>query len=141
MQHCVIAVAGNATWQTSHVKGLLVRTLAKELRLEDVTIGADILDCRYARRHSAMIAMACGTGGRAQITTNIQSLTVNANTVLRELVCGNRVLLHVVCVCVAARTGFRNTQRIHVGSRVGRGAQIMHTVAIGAHRYFFVALH
>src|SRR5579885_2100432 len=134
VQHAVIAVTGDTARQARILKGFPVRTLFIKLRLKDVAVRANVLHGAYARRRGAMIAVTRGARRSAQIAANDQGVVVDAGVVLRELVRGNRVALHVLGVGMAARAGLGNVEGIDGGLGVVDRAQIVNAVATAAQR-------
>ena len=87
-----------------------------------------------------MAAVARRTRRRAQISSHCQSLVVDARRILRKLVRGDFVSLHVVGVRVAIRARFRDVHRVNRRLRIVRRVNIVHRVAIRANRHARVSL-
>ena len=102
------------------------------LRLEDVAVGAYVLHLVYAGRCGAVIAVAGGAGGRAQVAAHSERIVVNAGGVVGELIGGDAVLLHVRGIGVATGTGLGNIDRIDGGTWIAGRTDIVHAVAIDA---------
>src|SRR5271167_4039635 len=82
MADAMIAMAHDASWKGSRVKGLLVRTFFVHLGLEGVTVRAYILNLVYSWRRRAMVSMTGCAGWRTQIASQRQRLVVHARAVL-----------------------------------------------------------
>ena len=87
-----------------------------------------------------MVAMAGGTCRRAEVTADGQRVVVDAGAVLRKLVRGDGVSLHVRSVRMAARARLGNVQWVDLRTRVARRPQTMNAMAINANRDFRIAL-
>jgi len=86
-----------------------------------------------------MVAVAGGAGWRAEVATDGQRVMMHAVAVLCELIRRDGVSLHIRGVGMAARTRLRNVQRMNFRARVARWPQIVHAMAIDAHRYLAIA--
>jgi hypothetical protein len=109
----VAGVASDATRSSQKSESFLVRAFLEELGLLDVASDADISRRLKASRRRAVAAVAGGASRCAEIAGGHHGLVVNAGGVASELVGGNVVGLHVVCVGVTAFAGFRNVHRMH----------------------------
>ena len=109
----VVGVAYDTSGKTLIRKGLAVRALLIHLRLEDVAVGANVLNFVDARRYGAMIAMAGGTGGCAQVASDREGIVVDAGIVIGKLIGGDAVGLHVTGIGVATRTRFGHVHGIN----------------------------
>ena len=118
----------------SGLKGLEVRALSVQLGLEYVARGAHILHLVHSRRRRAMVSMARRAGGRAQIAPYGQRLMVHARAVLRILIGGNAVRLHVGRIGMAARARRRHVDGIHRRTGIAGRPYIVDAMAIRADR-------
>src|ERR1017187_1093823 len=101
MLDCMIAVAGDATWEPHRRERILVRAGLEQLRLEDVAIRTDIGNVGDPRGRRSVIAMARRAGRRAQVATYHHGVMVHTLLVIRELVGLDAVWLHVLGIGVA----------------------------------------
>ena len=62
MADAVIAMTHDASWKSSRLKGLFVRTFVVHLGLENVTVRTHILNLVDSWRRRAMVAMTRRTG-------------------------------------------------------------------------------
>src|ERR1022692_4240332 len=84
--------------------------------------------------------MAGSAGGRAQVASYHHGIVVHTLLVIGELVGLDAVGLHVLGIGMTTRARGGDVDRMHFRARIGRGAHVMHTVAIGAHRDLSVTL-
>lgn len=134
MLDAMIAVAYHASWQRKRFKCLIVRTLHVHLGLEDMAVRANVLDLVDTGRDRTMVSMAGCAGWRAKITPHRQRVVMHAGVVLRKLICGNAVLLHVLRVRVAARARLRYVDRVDRGPGIGGWPYIVNAVTVDAYR-------
>ena len=126
----MIAVAYDTSGQIKRLKCFVVCTLHIHLGLENMTVRANVLDLVDTRRHRAMISMAGSAGGSAQITPYHHGIVMHTGVVLRELIRGNTVWLHVLCVGVTARTCFRHVDGVNRRSGIAGWPYIVDTMTI-----------
>ena len=108
MDNAVIAVTYDASGKRSSLKCLIVRALFVHLGLENVTGRANVLNFVYSRRRRAVVSMTRRTSRRTQISSHSERVVMDASAVLGELICRNRVSLHVVRIGMAATTSLRH---------------------------------
>ena len=136
----VVAMTGDATGKTHVGERLLVRTGAEQLGLKDVTVRADIGDVGDAGRHRSVIAMTGGAGGCAQVATDHHGVVMDALLIIGELIGLDAVRLHVIGISVTTRASGGDVGGMDLGARIGRSAQVVDAMAIGANRDLAVAL-
>ena len=85
-----------------------------------------------------MISVACSAGRRAEVASNYQSVVVNAGAVLRELIGGEGIFLHVGSVGMAARTSLGDVERMNFRTSVAGRPKSMYAVAINTNCHFGV---
>src|ERR1035438_282397 len=110
----VVAVADDAAGKTLIRKGLAVGALLVHLGLEDVAVCADVLNLVYAGRNSAVVSVASGAGGRAEVAANREGLVV-------------RLGLEDVAVCADVLNlvyAGRNSAVVSVASGAGGRAEV-----------------
>jgi hypothetical protein len=112
MSDPMIAMTNNATGKARGLKSRLVGAFLVHLILESMAFGTDVLHRVQAWGRRAMISMTGSAGGRAQVAANGKGIVVHARAVLRELVGGNGMALHVGTVGMAAGTGCGDIQRV-----------------------------
>ena len=140
MADVVVAMTNHASGKAGVLKRDFVRALLKHLILEDVACGTNVLDRTNTRGRRAMVSMAGGAGGRAEIASNNQRVVMHAGAVFGELIRGNGIPLHVAGVRMAPRASLRDIERVDFRSGITGGPQTMNTVAINADSHFCVAL-
>ena len=119
MLDAVVGVADDASGKGALLKRLAVRALRIHLGLEDVAVRAYVLHLVDTRRHRTMVSVAGGAGGRTEVPADHHRIVVDAGVVLRKLIGGYPVLLHVGCIGVAARAGLGD---VHGVETVERGS-------------------
>src|SRR5882757_2714060 len=87
-----------------------------------------------------MAAMTGGAGGRAEIPGGHHGFVVNAGGVTSELIGGDMVGLHVVCIGVTAFAGFRNVHRMYARERIRRRPDGVRGMAVRTYGYPRIAM-
>ena len=108
MDNAVIAVTYDASGKRSGLKCLFVRAPFVHLGLENVTGRAHVLNFVHSGRRRAVVSMTSRTSRRTQISSHSERVVMDASAVLGELICRNRVSLHVVRISMAASTSLRH---------------------------------
>jgi hypothetical protein len=139
MSNFVIAVTNHASGQTGGLKSHSVIALLKHLVLEGVAFRADIMNAVHSGGSRPVVAMASGAGWRTEVTADSQSVMVHAVTVLRELIGGDGIPPHIRSVCMTTGTRLRDVEWMNFGARVAGRPQVMHAMAIDAHRDLAIA--
>ena len=131
--NAVIAVADDASGKRLVLESFAMGALCVHLGLKGVAVGANVLNLIDSRRQRAMVSVTGGTRRRAQIPSHHHCVVVNAGVVVRKLVGGNPILLHVSRVGVAARAGLGYVDRIYGGTRIAWRPEIVNAMTIRAY--------